>query len=389
MKIACIVVLLLEGMVTFAQKQTFDLIRYTPPAGWEVEKSESIIKYTGSQTGTQDYCHWIIYKAVSASADGKTNFDAAWHELIANTLSVTNLPQMQPAVTDQGWQTHSGFATFSDNGFNTVALLITISGENQMQNLVMITNSQRFGIATQQFTESIDMIRPARTILETHEPTFRSEPSVNTTPESTRAEVWMNMQPTSTSVKAKFYTVYPNGDYYPHMPLEGLLHFSKATHNNDSWGKFTMQGSEGSFESKYETIAVKKISPTLMEKKGYALKFYKCTSVDGLTLEGAWSYIAGWSKDPSYSQPGCKPVIYFKKDGSFDDRGIFVTNTTMPNQYPERAPGTGTYEILNFTLILNYRDGRTVYKPFSGAADKNPAKDNEGLYIGTNPFYKK
>lgn len=392
MKLVNLIILLATTFTAVGQKQTFGLIRYTPPAGWAVEKSESIIKYTGSVTGSQDYCHWIIYKNIPASADGKTNFDAAWRELIAKTLGVTNAPQLQPTVTDQGWETISGFATFMDNGSNTVALLITMSGENQMQNLVMITNSQKFGTDTQLFTESIEMVRAAGAIQTNQTLPVKEEVTVLF---GAKAELWMNLQlnPTSltasSSIKPQFYTVYANGDYYPHMPTEGLLNLNKNTYNNDSWGTFTTQGNSASFTSKYENLALIKVSPSVMEKKGSTFKFYKCVSVDGLRLDGTWSYIPNWTKDPYYSQAGARPVIHFKKDGTFDDRGIFVSNFNNPTQYPENKPGTGTYSISNFTLILKYQDGRTVYKAFSGVADKDPATVNDALYIGTNPFYKK
>jgi hypothetical protein len=150
-----------------------------------------------------------------------------------------------------------------------------------------------------------------------------------------------------------------------------------------------MQNDNGSFVSQYENIKVKKVSATKMEKVGYTYSFYKCASVDGLKLNGAWSYIANWSKDPYYAQTGCRQVIYFKPDGSFDDRGIFVSDCRYPNRHAQDAPGKGAYSISNFTIVFKYDDGRVIYKALSGTADKNPVMDDYVIYIGTNPFYKK
>ena len=96
-----------------------------------------------------------------------------------------------------------------------------------------------------------------------------------------------------------------------------------------------------------------------------------------------------WTKDPYYSQPGCRRVVYFNPDGSFDDRGIFVSDCSKPNRHAEDAPGKGKYSINNFTIVFKYDDGRVVYKAFTGVADKDPFNEDYVYYIGTNPFYKK
>jgi hypothetical protein len=191
---------------------------------------------------------------------------------------------------------------------------------------------------------------------------------------------------------AKFYVIFPDGDYCSEMPLVGLQTFDKQKSKNEqerTWGKFTMQKGAGFFVSKYENIAVKKISDTKLEKIGYAYSFYKCYNVNGLKLNGGYSHIPNWSKDSYYTQAGCRPVIYFKPDGSFDDHGIFITDGECPTKNIQDASGTGMYSCNNFTLVLKYTDGRIKYKALTGVADKNPAVDDNVIYIGTNPFYKK
>ena len=59
----------------------------------------------------------------------------------------------------------------------------------------------------------------------------------------------------------------------------------------------------------------------------------------------------------------------------------------MPYQNPDRAPGIGTYEINNFTLILNYDDGRIITKAFSGIFNNPVNSSSELVLIGGNPFY--
>jgi hypothetical protein len=380
--------LILYLLPVIAQRQSFDFVIYAAPKGWTAEQSESMIKYTTEDKKAGTFCTLIIYKSIAASANGKENFDAAWNALINETFNVSAIPQMQQVGIQQGWEVQTGISAFETGGANISVLLITVTGDSKMGNICMVTNTTKYQDASQKFFKSVDMAYAVK-------PKTPTATTI-TMPATEKVDVWMNMQSNPSygvsswsSNTVKFYVVFPNGDYYPDLPTVGFMGFSKATNNNDSWGKFSMQGNKGSFKSKYEDIKVEKVSASVMKKVGYAYSFYKCKPVDGLKLEGGWSYIPNWTKDPYYSQAGCRQVIYFKKDGSFDDRGIFVSDCNKPNKTAQDAPGKGTYLISNFTIILKYADGRTTQKAFTGVADKNPATDNEVIYIGTNPFYKK
>lgn len=203
----------------------------------------------------------------------------------------------------------------------------------------------------------------------------------------------MSGQKTSGNLKliVEFYVIYPNGDYFPNVPYQGLTNFDQS-YQPQSWGKFTLLGTKGKFKSKYDEIAVTKVSETKMEQTGlYNYGFYKCLPVDGLRLEGAYNFVSpNWGKDPQLdylSSPGCQFVIYFKKDGTFDDKGIF---------YSGPIPGTsncnggkGTYSIDNFTITFKDNDGRTVYRLFSLPGARNPATYDATIYLGETPYYKK
>jgi hypothetical protein len=188
-----------------------------------------------------------------------------------------------------------------------------------------------------------------------------------------------------------FYAIYPNGDYFPEVPWQGLTILNKS-YNAESWGMFTIKGSKGKFKSKYQDIDVIKVSGTKMEQTGlYNYGFYKCLPVDGLRLEGGYNYVSpNWGKDPALnylSEPGCQFVIYFKKDGTFDDKGIFYTGT-MPASVNCNG-GTGTYSIDNYTITFKYNDGRIVNRLFTLPGTRNPATYDETIYLGETPYYKK
>ncbi len=206
-------------------------------------------------------------------------------------------------------------------------------------------------------------------------------------------EIWMGQKTGSTGnwSNLRWMVVLPNGDYFNQLPTDGVLNFSR-NQSGGTWGTFTTNGNSGTFINQYETLKVNKISNTEMEIVGYANHLYKLASVDGVKLSGKYvNGISGWSTSGAYPYGvnDAQPMIEFSSNGSFTDKGAFVTNFTMPYQNADRAPGNGTYEIKNFTLTLNYADGRKITKSFNGALNNKVTATSELVFVAGNPFYNK
>lgn len=203
-------------------------------------------------------------------------------------------------------------------------------------------------------------------------------------------EIWMGLKSGSAGNWANLHwmIVLPNGDYFNQLPGEGFLDFSR-NRTGGTWGTFTLSGNAGAFTNPYETIQVKKISDTELEKVGYTNRLYRLTPVDGLKLSGKYNTISGWSTIPNYpyGPNDAQPMISFNANGTFNDQGAFVTDFLRPYKDPQRAPGSGTYEIKKFTLILNYSDGRKITKAFNGVFNNKVTAASELVFIGGNPFY--
>lgn len=204
-------------------------------------------------------------------------------------------------------------------------------------------------------------------------------------------EIWMGQKSGSTGTwsNLRWMIVLPNGDYFNQLPTGGFLDFSR-NQTGGTWGTFTMNGNSGTFTNQYETLNVKKLNETEMEIIGYTHHLYKLASVNGIKLSGKYvNGIPGWSTNGTYpyAPNDAQPMIEFSSDGTFKDKGIFVTNYTMPYQDPQRAPGNGSYEIKNFTLLLQYDDGRTISTSFSGVLNNAVVANSELVLVGGNPFY--
>ena len=205
-------------------------------------------------------------------------------------------------------------------------------------------------------------------------------------------EIWMGQKAGSTGnwSNLEWKIVLPDGSYFNQLPREGFLNFSK-NQTGGSWGIFSVSGNSGTFQNQYESIQVKKISSTELEKIGYSNRLYLLSTVDGLKLNGSYNTIPNWStiSNYPYGPADAQPMISFDQQGNFLDQGAFVTNFTQPYQDAQRAPGAGTYEIKKFTLILNYTDGRKITRSFSGVLNNKVSANSELVLIAGNPFYNK
>lgn len=373
--------------VNLLAQEKFDITTFTAPKGWQKETSPNgdIIRYSKEDAAKNAFAMITIFKAIPAGADSKANFDAAWEEFAEKTLNAKN-PQMSPVRIQNGWEVQSGLATFQKEGLSGATMLATASAENRMVNILLVTNTDAFQNEIEKFFASVNFQMVATN---SNFPTPVTVQSANKSKD--KPELWMNRR-VATSIYANpktlvdLYLIYPNGDYFPNVPYEGLINVDKS-YQPESWGKFTIQGSKGKFKNNYDEVAVTKKSDTYMEKDGYSYGFYKFLPVDGVRIEGAYTHVSpDWGKDPQLdylSGPGCQFVINFKKDGTFDDKGIFSTNKN------NCTGGRGTYSIENFTITFKYNDGRVVYRLFTAPPTRNPAVYDETIYIGYTAHYKK
>lgn len=148
---------------SFAQSETFDLATYTAPMGWKKKPSESAIQFSKKDAAKGTYCLMTLYKAMPGTADSKENFDLAWTSLVKEMVTVSVAPDMQPAVTEDGWEVQSGYAPFEKEGEKGIALLVTSSGYDKMVNLLILTNTDSYEKDMTSFIESITLKKQTRT----------------------------------------------------------------------------------------------------------------------------------------------------------------------------------------------------------------------------------
>ncbi len=128
----------------FAQKETFDLISYTAPRGWEKAVEENITNYTIVNKKTNSWCRINIVKSTVSKGDINQDFESEWQEMIIKNYHPTDAPQLNEIQEADGWKIKAGGAKFIFNNSEAMVLLTTATGYNRCVSIVATANSQDY-----------------------------------------------------------------------------------------------------------------------------------------------------------------------------------------------------------------------------------------------------
>jgi hypothetical protein len=165
-----------------------------------------------------------------------------------------------------------------------------------------------------------------------------------------------------------------NGQVYygAHFPIEGLDGINTripAELNRRDWKTYTFSNGNGNLKMIFADIPFKTQGDKIIVTKNQTdWTFFKLNSVDGATFNGTYNMSAVNGKIPSIS---------FTANGNFTDDGalkeLYHEYITCLN--PGAAPGSGRYEVKDYTIHFNYNDGRKIKLAFMGTgySKSNPS----------------
>ncbi|MGC4100007.1 lipocalin-like domain-containing protein [Ferruginibacter sp.] len=146
-----------NNVTGYAQKQTFDVVSYTMPKGWQQQQNEGGIQLSASDKKTGGYAIAIITKAVASTASPSENFNNDWTRLVKSTVQVNGEPAMQAPEKENGWDIVSGSAGYIDGANKGTATLITATSGGQSVSVVMVTNTQQYQNELLAFINSLEL----------------------------------------------------------------------------------------------------------------------------------------------------------------------------------------------------------------------------------------
>ncbi len=156
--IIVLLISVLSSTCLFAQKETLDLATYTVPTGWKkTNNTANVVSYaiTNNQKGT--YCQIGIYASTTSKGNLQADFESEWQDLIVKTYKPTTKPELQSAVSENGWDVQSGVAPFEFSGGQSAAMLVTASSHGRCMSIVILTNTEDYQSEIKNFLESVDL----------------------------------------------------------------------------------------------------------------------------------------------------------------------------------------------------------------------------------------
>ena len=150
------------------------------------------------------------------------------------------------------------------------------------------------------------------------------------------------------------------GNKFPTQGLDGVNSRTLAELNQRDWATYTFNNGKGILKMPFGDIPFKTEGTKLIVTKNQKdWPFYKLPSVDGARFNGTYTMSESYGKIPSIS---------FSSNGKFTDNGAVkvLCHDYIDCVNPGTSPGSGTYEVKNYTIYFNYTDGRIIKIAFPG-----------------------
>ena len=158
--LSCILSLFAIAMVStslFAQKETYDLITYSPPKGWQKEVKETLILYTTVDKKNNSWCQIGIVKSTNSKGSIDKDFESEWQDLVVKQYNPAGKPQLTDVQEANGWKVLAGVGKFVFNNNDAIVMLTTASGNGRCVSIVSITNSQDYISQIETLLNSVEL----------------------------------------------------------------------------------------------------------------------------------------------------------------------------------------------------------------------------------------
>jgi hypothetical protein len=144
----------------FAQKEVFDLVTYSPPAGWTKEVTPNIVMYTVLDKTAGTWCKIGVVRSTVTKGGIDKDFEAEWQELVVKIYNPTEAPQFGDVEDAHGWKSKTGATKFTFNNGDALAMLNTFSGFGVYVSIIAITNNLDYVKSVETFIGAIEIKKP-------------------------------------------------------------------------------------------------------------------------------------------------------------------------------------------------------------------------------------
>lgn len=388
----------LLGAAPLAEAQSQSpAFQFPAPPGWARSEEGQVVVFRPPEEPPESVALFVL-PPIPRQPDfaGQVEALRAWIASGIGLIEMRNVEERRAGAGGKEQRSHS--ATYSRAGGDVYLLVLTrVEGTSVGTVVFMATNAEAYDRLRPQAARAFDGMRlpgaGAAPAASSAKPAGFRGPGIS--------GVWMAYIRTSLDVALgryelvwRWYTFFDDGVVFADLPDAGLWNFDRASSQADPnrapyWQTYSFSGSNGEMRragTRYPWV--------LKSQKPNELKidsdiFYRCASVDGLRLEGAWTSYAN-PDDPDLDRlaPGKRPIIRFGRDGRFVDEGLFAVFMRSYTGGDDR-PGSGSYEMRDFTVILRYDDGRVRHEAFTGFMSADPTRKDERIFLHRTPLQKR
>lgn len=183
-------VYMLPGITLFAQKQSFDVVSFISPKGWQQQQNEGGVQFSVTDSKTGAYAIILITRANLTATGAADNFNSDWIKLVKAAVQVNNAPNMQDPATESGWEIISGTANYTDGVQKGLVTLLTATGGGQMASVVLMTNTLQYQNELLAFINSLELAKAEQSDNITAAIPARTSAPANTINSSLAGKIW-------------------------------------------------------------------------------------------------------------------------------------------------------------------------------------------------------
>jgi len=397
------------SLPAFSQQEKFAKLIYTVPSGWKLTKYQDGARMSPADLPQGEYLAIQVMQSASYPGSIEQALDKSYDET-CTILQVTKMHEVsgssystrEAKKSFRGWEyircsggihVNNGTPYPDEYGLD----LFVIKVNNRFERIAVVKSRNTCGGLSRYYpSDRLVYADAIENFLFSLKFDDWQEPSVTngTLKGNAFVGVWQGLSMSvglakpgaelGAELKVKQLILFSNGQAYfgKNFPLEGLDGINtliKAENNPRDWGTYSFNSGRGLLKMPYGEIPMHVENDKLIittNKTDH--DFIRLNDVDYVKFSGTY-VMQEWN--------GTIPTISFTPDGKFIDKGAIriLYHEYVDCLNPALAPGSGTYELKNHSVIFNYSDGRKIKIAFTEAGfDKNNSDPSSRLVFSFN-----
>lgn len=155
MKYFILILLNLLAYAALAQEQSYDLLTFTAPRGWNKTSLENAIGFSTTDNTKQTWAQISIVKSTASKGSIENDFQSEWNELAVKPYKVSDEPISIDKQIFNGWKFWTGLGKFVFNNQTVNLLLNTFSNGERCISFILMSNTTHHGQTLDEFVGSI------------------------------------------------------------------------------------------------------------------------------------------------------------------------------------------------------------------------------------------